>query len=110
MNIERASKRKIPRKFQLPWGKGMITEEAAIKCSITIHGSTESWEPTVQLLEFESGEKAIRFCVYGNGRLRRMPLILDKEQATKLALEINKSRKLRSMIMILGKNPEASPK
>ncbi|MEM4115873.1 MAG: hypothetical protein QXP59_07720 [Saccharolobus sp.] len=103
MKIEKASERKIPRKFQLPWGKGMITEEAAIKCSISIHGSTESWEPTVQLLEFENGEKAIRFCVYGNGRLRRMPLILDKEQATNLALEINKNRKLRSMITILGK-------
>ncbi|MEM3846685.1 MAG: hypothetical protein QXV17_11155 [Candidatus Micrarchaeaceae archaeon] len=110
MNIERASKRKIPRKFQLPWGKGMITEEAAIKCSISIHGSTESWEPTIQLLEFESGEKAIRFCVYGNGRLRRMPLILDKEQAKRLALEIDKNRKLRSMIMILRNKPKASPK
>ncbi|MEM4067955.1 MAG: hypothetical protein QXV17_13965 [Candidatus Micrarchaeaceae archaeon] len=103
MNIERASKRKIPRKFQLPWGKGMITEEAAIKCSISIQGSTESWEPTVQLLEFESGEMAIRFCVYGNGRLRRMPLILDKEQATRLALEINKNGKLKSMVKMLGK-------
>ncbi|MEM3905861.1 MAG: hypothetical protein QXZ17_03180 [Nitrososphaerota archaeon] len=110
MNIERASKRKIPRKFQLPWGKGMITEEAAIKCSISINGSTESWEPTVQLLEFENGEKAIRFCVYGDGRLRRMPLILDKEQAKRLALEIDKNRKLRSMIMVLGKNHAESSK
>ncbi|MEM0159795.1 MAG: hypothetical protein QW393_03480, partial [Candidatus Micrarchaeaceae archaeon] len=89
--------------FQLPWGKGMITEEAAIKCSISIHGSTESWEPTVQLLEFESGEKAIRFCVYGNGRLRRIPLILDSEQAERLASEISTNSKLRSIITNLLK-------
>ncbi|MEM3192543.1 MAG: hypothetical protein QXV17_05560 [Candidatus Micrarchaeaceae archaeon] len=103
MKIERSSGRKIPRKFQLPWGKDMITEEASIRCSISRKGFTESWEPTIQLLEFENGERVLRFCVYGNGRLRRMPLIIDSEQAERLASEISMNSKLKSIITNLLK-------
>ncbi|MEM0141482.1 MAG: hypothetical protein QXN66_05560 [Thermoplasmatales archaeon] len=98
MKIEKAVGRKIPRKFELPWGKGLITEEASIKCSISSGNFNESWEPTIQLLEFSNGEKALRFCVYGNGKLRRMPLILDEEQAEELAKEIDANFKIKSIV------------
>ena len=37
--------RKVPRPFKMPWGKGMVVEEASI--------SSRYHEPTVQLLEFD---------------------------------------------------------
>ena len=46
--------RKVPRPFKMPWGKGMVVEEASI--------SSRYHEPTVQLLEFDNGHKVIRFC------------------------------------------------
>lgn len=98
MKIDKAEKRKLPRKFEFPWGKGMITEEASIRCSITTNGLRESWEPTIQFLEFENGEKAIRLCVYSRGRLRRMPLIISEEQTKTLASEININHNLKSML------------
>lgn len=98
MIIQKASPRKLPRGFELPWGKGIITEEAAIKCTLSDQGLEESWEPTVQLLEFQNGERALRFCVYSSGRLRRIPLILDEEQAAELASVINLNPVLKSVL------------
>ena len=49
--------RRIPRAFSLPWGSGLIIEEAAIEGGL--HA------PALQLLHYEKGEKkgqhAIRF-------------------------------------------------
>ncbi|MGC8563187.1 MAG: hypothetical protein ACP5UZ_07450 [Thermoplasmata archaeon] len=100
IKIDKSEKRRLPRKFEFPWGKGMISEEASIRCSISGQGFKDTWEPTIQLLQFDDGEIAVRFCVYGNGRLRRMPLILNNEQATRLASEIRSNRKLK---LIVGK-------
>ena len=37
------------------------------------------WEPTIQLLEFEDGSRALRFCYYHGGRFGRGPLIMSAE-------------------------------
>ena len=31
MKVDKADIRKLPRRFEFPWGKGMITEEASIR-------------------------------------------------------------------------------
>ena len=98
MKVDKAEMRKLPRKFEFPWGKGRITEEASIRCTITTNGFKESWEPTIQLLEFENGDRALRFCVYSRGRLRRIPMILDDEQARALASEIKVNRNLKAIL------------
>lgn len=89
MKIEKSSTRKLPRKFEFPWGKGLIIEESSIRCSIPRRRNTESWEPSIQLLQFEDGERILRFCVYSGGRLRRMPLLLDDEQAKEMSKELS---------------------
>ncbi len=62
--------RKVPRPFKMPWGNGMVVEEASI--------SSRYHEPTVQLLEFDNGHKVIRFCSYNEGRFSRSPLMIDE--------------------------------
>jgi len=52
--IENGSRR-IPRDFNLHWGKGQIVEEASIQ--------GEHHQPSVQLLEFQDGSTSIRFSV-----------------------------------------------
>ena len=98
MKVDKADIRKLPRRFEFPWGKGMITEEASIRCTLTTKGLKESWEPTIQLLEFENGDRVLRFCIYSRGRLRRMPMILDDVQARALASEIKVNKKLKTLL------------
>ncbi len=48
--------RRVPRPFTMPWGRGLVVEEAS-----TVG---EHHEPTIQLLEYEDGRESIRFCSY----------------------------------------------
>ena len=82
-------KRKLTRKFEFHFGKGVITEEVSIKCPYH--------EPTIQLLEFESGEKSLRFCVYHGNRFSRVPLIIEVKDLKRLKKEINKSIKIKDI-------------
>jgi len=54
----------------MPWGNGMVVQEASI--------TSKYHEPTVQLLQFDNGDKAIRFCSYNKGRFSRVPLMIDE--------------------------------
>jgi len=62
--------RKIPRPFAMPWGNGEIIEEAT---------AVGEWsEPSIQLLRYEDGSVAVRFCQYDHcGCFRRSPMIVD---------------------------------
>ncbi len=94
MKIEPAAGRKLPRKFKFPWGSGLIIEEASIKCTVNDH----SWEPTVQLLKVDNGSKLVRFCVYRNNRLSRMPLVIDGEQLYAIKKQILKNGQLAAYL------------
>ncbi|KKK74590.1 hypothetical protein LCGC14_2882240, partial [marine sediment metagenome] len=63
--------RKVPRPFKMPWGNGMVVKEASI--------ISQYHEPTVQLLQFDNGNRAIRFCSYNKGRFSRAPLMIDEK-------------------------------
>ena len=63
--------RTTPRPFDLPWGRGVIAEEATYVA--------EHHEPAIQLLEFEDGSLSVRFCYYDHaGRFQRSPLVVGK--------------------------------
>ena len=68
--------RKIPRPFKMPWGKGMVIDEVSI--------SSQYHEPTIQLLEFDNGDKLLRFCSYSHGRFSRSPLMIDEKDLRRL--------------------------
>ncbi len=86
--------RKVPRPFKMPWGKGMVTEEASI--------TSKYHEPTIQLLKFENGDKAIRFCSYNKRRFNRSPLIVDEKDLRRLQSEIVKGKEIRKLISQLS--------
>jgi len=82
--------RKVPRPFELHWGKGVIAEEAS-----TI---TEFHEPTIQLLAFDDGSRSLRFCVYHKSSFGRMPLIVSEEHLEALAREVKRSPRIRRLL------------
>ena len=82
--------RTLPRKFEFHWGQGWVTEEASIR--------TPHHEPAIQLLEYDSGEKAVRFCGYQGPRMGRYPLILDEDDLPKLRTEVRKNPKLHRLL------------
>ncbi len=86
--------RKVPRPFKMPFGSGMVVEEVSI--------TSKYHEPTIQLLKFENGDKAIRFCSYNKGRFSRSPLMIDEKDLRQLRSEIVKGKEIRKLISQLS--------
>ena len=86
--------RKIPRPFKMPWGNGMVVQEASI--------TSKYHEPTVQLLQFDNGDKVIRFCSYNKGRFSRVPLMIDEKDLRKLGSAIKKEKEIYKFILRLS--------
>ena len=80
----------VPRAFELPWGKGHVTAEASIE--------TPYNEPTIQLLHFDDGTQALRFCVCHGGDLLEKPLIVDEADLPKLRRAIQQSSELATLL------------
>lgn len=82
--------RKVPRPFKMPWGRGEIVEEVSIQAP--------HWEPTIQLMEYEDGSRALRFCYYSEGRFGRSPLMLGEEDLRRMAEAIGRSTAIRRLM------------
>jgi len=83
--------RTLPRSFSLHWGDGNIVEEAAY--------AGEHHEPALQLLGFEDGSLAVRFCYYDHaGRFQRSPLIVNKNEGVGLRKALAAAPRLKSFL------------
>jgi hypothetical protein len=80
----------VPRPFELPWGKGRITAEASIETPFN--------EPTIQLLEFDDGARAVRFCLCHQGDLLDKPVIIDEADVPRLKRAIHQSPALVALL------------
>ena len=78
----------------MPWGGGMIVEEVSIV--------SKYHEPTIQLLQFDSGDKVIRFCSYNDGRFSRSPLMIDEKDLRRLGKATIKAKKIGKLISQLS--------
>ncbi len=78
------------RRFQLHWGGGWITEEA--------RSETPYHEPSIQLLAYDSGDRAIRFCYYHDGMYQGGPLILSENNLKDLRKEIRKYKTIHAFL------------
>ena len=78
----------------MPWGSGMVVEEVSIV--------SKYHEPTIQLLQFDSGDKAIRFCSYNEGRFSRSPLMIDEKDLQRLGQAATKTKQIRKLISKLS--------
>lgn len=87
------AKRRVPRPFNLHWGKGIIAEEASV--------ATPYHEPTIQLLVFDDGSRSLRFCAYHGRSFGRMPLIVSEDHLRALAKEVKKRPELRDLLRML---------
>ena len=86
--------RKVPRPFKMPWGNGMVVKEVSI--------SSQYHEPTIQLLQFDNGNRAIRFCSYNKGKFSRSPLMIDEKDLRKLGNVIKKEKEISKLISRLS--------
>jgi hypothetical protein len=90
--------RKLPRPFEMHWGRGEIVEEATFVA--------EHHEPTIQLMQYTEGEAAgsfsIRFCTYSHrGSFQRSPLMLSPEDIDGLRLALKQTPHLREALQRL---------
>ena len=78
----------------MPWGGGMVIEEVSVV--------SKHHEPTIQLLQFDSGDRVIRFCSYNDGKFSRPPLMIDEKDLRRLGKATTKAKKIRKMISKLS--------
>lgn len=87
--------RLLPRPFSMPWGKGQIVQETQVQ--------QHHWEPTIQLMEYEDGSRALRFCTYNQGRFSRNPMILAETDVDDMRSGIADAPEIRDfLISLLG--------
>jgi hypothetical protein len=89
------SNRKLPRPFEMHWGRGEIVEEASF--------TGEYHEPAIQLLEYTEGEAAgsfsVRFCTYNHrGGFQRSPLMVSEADIEGLRKAIEATPRLRDLL------------
>ena len=84
------SERALPRPFNMPWGGGQIVEEVSV---VRPH-----WEPTIQLMQYDDGSRAIRFCYYHGPRFGRGPMIMDEEGMEELAQALEATPEIKAML------------
>jgi hypothetical protein len=78
----------------MPWGSGSVVEEAS--------GSNEYHEPVIQLLRYEDGSEAVRFCSYNlHGGFQRSPLIVSAEDLASLRDALAESPRLSALLQRL---------
>lgn len=87
--------RKVPRKFSLHFGSGIVAEEA------TYEG--EHHQPTIQLLAFEEGDAAgdvmLRFCGYSTrGQFMRDPLMLSETDIAAMRAAIERTPRIAELL------------
>ena len=87
--------RKLPRPFEMHWGRGEIVEEAS--CVGEWH------EPAIQLLAYTEGEAAgsvsVRFCTYNHrGGFQRSPLMVSEADLDGLRKALRSTPRLHELL------------
>jgi len=87
--------RKLPRPFEMHWGRGQIVEEAS--------HLGEYHESCIQLMQYTEGEAAgtfsIRFCTYNpRGGFQRSPLMVGAEDLDGLRQSLKATPRLRELL------------
>jgi hypothetical protein len=83
--------RSLPRPFQMHWGGGNIVEE--------VRAETPYVEPTIQLLEYDGGSLALRFCYYHGARFGRGPMMIDEDHLQQIAEALREAPRIRRLLL-----------
>jgi hypothetical protein len=86
------SARQLPLTFVLHWGNGRIVEEATY--------AGQHHQPSLQLLEFEDGPAAVRFCYYDHAGSASAdsPFIVSNDEIAGLKDALAAAPRLRSLL------------
>ena len=87
--------RPLPRPFSMPWGTGRITEEVQVV--------RDHWEPTIQLMQYDDGEQALRFCFYSGGRFNRNPMMLSVDDLDEMANALDEAPRIKELLRRLAR-------
>ncbi len=83
-----------PRRFALHWGEGVVAEEVRVE--------GEHHDPAVQLLQFDDGAVAVRFCYFNKrGRFQRSPLIVGTDEIDALRDALRDQPRLHALLAAL---------
>ena len=86
-----APQRQVPRAFSFHWGGGQVVEEATF--------AAEWSEPTIQLLEYEDGSLAVRFCSYNHrGMFQRNPMMVGQDELKGLRDSLKDCPRLHTLL------------
>jgi hypothetical protein len=90
---------RVPRPFDLHWGRGQIVEEARF--------TSEHAQPAIQLLRFETGPEAgkqsLRFCYFNTrGQFQRSPMMVAEDDLERLRAAVARSPEIRRLLRYIA--------
>ncbi len=90
---------RVPRPFDLHWGRGQIVEEARF--------ASDHAQPAIQLLRFETGPEAgkqsLRFCHFNpRGQFQRSPLIVAEDDVERLRDAVAQAPEIRRLLRYIA--------
>jgi hypothetical protein len=90
--------RKLPRKFEMPWGNGLVVEEVGI--------DTDYNELVIQLLRYDDfDDPALRFCQYWpDGKFQRTPMMLSRSNLAAMRKALKDAPEIRALLRELVKD------
>jgi hypothetical protein len=93
--------RKVPRPFKMPWGAGLVVEEASVL--------TEHNELVVQLLRYDDPTlpPAVRFCQYWlDGGFQRQPMMISETNLAPMREALSQTPEIRRLVAQLVASPD----
>jgi hypothetical protein len=84
--------RKLPRKFEMPWGAGQIVDEVGV--------DTEHNELVIQLMRYDDFEgDTLRFCQYWlDGRFQRQPMMIAEADLDAMRAAVQQSPAIKALL------------
>ena len=79
------------RRFNFHWGSGVVAEEARFE--------GEHHVPAIQLLKYDEGDVAVRFCFFNQrGRFQRSPLMMSEGDLDQMRKSLERTPELRQLL------------
>lgn len=63
-----------------------------------VSGVTPWHEPTIQLLEYDDGSQALRFCYYRGPRFGRGPMMVNEDMLPQMAAALGDAPRIRMLM------------
>lgn len=86
---------------EFPWARAHILEVVTVEAP--------HQDVALELLEFENGQRSLRFAAYSKGKLVEGPLVLHDEDLTRVAQAASRSPSIHEFLVRLAAGKDAEP-